>query len=209
MSHDIDRTCTIFIVDTGSYSGNFEREMVAYMTGCTGECEVGDDLAELANAEWRKAQSLPEEDDAGIQEDEDTEDDPVDGDDEDDLEDEDAFDEDDDDGIFGLPVPLQFDGDGCSRPATIWPTEGWVNDGYGNFSKSDGPGYGAYMSVAVAFDDLSAEQIKTLTERARYFCENYPKISKRSYNQTIPFTGIRVVRRVVVTTDTTLHVEKV
>lgn len=192
MSHDIDRTCTIFIVDTGQYSGNFEREMVAYMTGATGECEVGSDLAELANAEWRKAQRLLEDErDAsgtdGPQEEDDEE----------------------EDGIFGLPIPLQFRGDGCARPATIWPTEGWVNDGNGKFSKSDGPGWPAYMSVAVAFDDLTAEQIKTLTERARYFCENYPTISKRSYNQTIPFTGIRVVRRVVVTTDTELHVEKV
>lgn len=30
-----------FIVDTNSYSGNFEREMCAFMTGVVGECEVG------------------------------------------------------------------------------------------------------------------------------------------------------------------------
>lgn len=63
------------------------------------------------------------------------------------------------------------------------------------------------MSVAVAFeDDLTAEQIKTLTDRARYFCENYPKITKRSYNKKIKFTGVRVVRRVVTVVDTVVHV---
>jgi hypothetical protein len=31
-----------FVVDTDKYSGNFEREMCAYMTGHIGECEVGD-----------------------------------------------------------------------------------------------------------------------------------------------------------------------
>lgn len=30
-----------FIVKTNEYSGNFEREMCAHMTGVTGECEVG------------------------------------------------------------------------------------------------------------------------------------------------------------------------
>lgn len=31
-----------FVVDTSEYSGNFERELTAYMTGITGECEVGE-----------------------------------------------------------------------------------------------------------------------------------------------------------------------
>lgn len=31
----------IFVVDTDSYSGNFEREMCAHITGQIGECEVG------------------------------------------------------------------------------------------------------------------------------------------------------------------------
>ncbi len=36
-----------FIVDTDKYSGNFEREMCAFMTGRVGECGCGDDLAAL------------------------------------------------------------------------------------------------------------------------------------------------------------------
>ena len=34
-----------FIIDTDSYSGNFEREMCAFITGALGECEVGEENA--------------------------------------------------------------------------------------------------------------------------------------------------------------------
>ena len=36
----------VFVVDTDSYSGNFEREMTAHLTGHVGECEVGADLVD-------------------------------------------------------------------------------------------------------------------------------------------------------------------
>jgi len=36
----------IFLIDTDSYAGNFEREMCAYMTGRVGECGVGDEMVE-------------------------------------------------------------------------------------------------------------------------------------------------------------------
>ena len=36
------------IVDTENYAGNFERELVAYATGCYGDCGVGDGEAEDA-----------------------------------------------------------------------------------------------------------------------------------------------------------------
>lgn len=39
------------IVDTENYSGDFYRQMVAFATGCYGECDVGDDLAQRACAE--------------------------------------------------------------------------------------------------------------------------------------------------------------
>jgi len=35
-----------FVVDTDEYAGNFERDLVAYMTGQVGECEVGEECAE-------------------------------------------------------------------------------------------------------------------------------------------------------------------
>ncbi len=37
----------MFVVDTDKYSGNFEREMCAYMTGHIGDCEVGEEEAKL------------------------------------------------------------------------------------------------------------------------------------------------------------------
>lgn len=36
----------IFIVDTNSYAGNFEREMTAFCTGQYGECGVGEETAD-------------------------------------------------------------------------------------------------------------------------------------------------------------------
>jgi len=38
----------MFVIDTDSYAGNFEREMCAYVTGVVGECGVGDDVALIA-----------------------------------------------------------------------------------------------------------------------------------------------------------------
>ena len=37
----------VFVVDTDSYAGNFEREMCAFMTGKIGDCEVGKEFAEM------------------------------------------------------------------------------------------------------------------------------------------------------------------
>ncbi|GAG53416.1 unnamed protein product, partial [marine sediment metagenome] len=45
----------LFVIDTNRYSGNFEREMCAYMTGQLQECRRGDELAEIAEKE------IPEE----------------------------------------------------------------------------------------------------------------------------------------------------
>lgn len=46
-----NQSCFIVIVDTDSYAGNFERDLVAWMTGLVGDCEVGEEYAELARAE--------------------------------------------------------------------------------------------------------------------------------------------------------------
>ena len=37
----------VFVIDTDKYAGNFERETCAYVTGQLGECEVGEDEADL------------------------------------------------------------------------------------------------------------------------------------------------------------------
>jgi len=36
----------IFVIDTNSYAGNFEREMCAHLTGYVGECGTGEETAE-------------------------------------------------------------------------------------------------------------------------------------------------------------------
>jgi hypothetical protein len=37
----------IFVIDTDTYGGGFERELTAYCTGEIGQCEVGDEEAEI------------------------------------------------------------------------------------------------------------------------------------------------------------------
>ena len=41
----------IFVIDTDAYAGNFERGLCAYITGRLGECEVGEDEAEIFREE--------------------------------------------------------------------------------------------------------------------------------------------------------------
>ena len=49
MAAEIPRNETIwvFLIDTDSYAGNFERELCAYLTGHVGDCEVGKKDARL------------------------------------------------------------------------------------------------------------------------------------------------------------------
>lgn len=42
---NIDEESYLFIIDTDSYAGNFERQLTAYITGRCGECEVGSEIA--------------------------------------------------------------------------------------------------------------------------------------------------------------------
>ena len=41
----------LFVIDTDSYAGNFERAMCAYLTGQVGDCGVGEEQAEIAKQE--------------------------------------------------------------------------------------------------------------------------------------------------------------
>lgn len=86
----------IFIVDTDNHAGNYERDLVAYMSGQVGECEVGREAA----AEFVKDHP-------------------------------DLYDGDVDGIMFDLVARVP-DERGCHRPATIWPTPGWFNDGLGS-----------------------------------------------------------------------------
>lgn len=41
----------VFTIDCTEYSGNYERQMTAYITGVYGECEVGKDIADEIESE--------------------------------------------------------------------------------------------------------------------------------------------------------------
>ena len=50
MSHE-PKAPFVFVIDTDSYAGNFERDLCAYITGCIGDCGVGQGMAELYDKE--------------------------------------------------------------------------------------------------------------------------------------------------------------
>jgi hypothetical protein len=50
-----------FIIDTDSYAGNFERELAAYCTGATAQCNHGDGEAELFDRDFNCAGGWPDE----------------------------------------------------------------------------------------------------------------------------------------------------
>lgn len=150
------------IVDTEDYSGNFEREMVAYATGCYGDCGVGDYLAEQAQekmkhyAWWEKHMvNQPDED----------------------------------------------TGEDCMRPADIWPTPGWVNNGYGLHLREDSEEaealttcYPAYQSVVMVVDELPPQEVwEEFQERVIEFCEKVYPAEAPSYKKQHPITltGVR------------------
>jgi hypothetical protein len=48
----------IFIIDTDSYAGNFERDMCAYITGVVGDCGVGEEFAKMYEEEMNVDEDL-------------------------------------------------------------------------------------------------------------------------------------------------------
>ncbi|MCY8499753.1 hypothetical protein P8917_09350 [Bacillus atrophaeus] len=55
-----------FIIDTNSYSGNFEREMCAYLTGHIGDCQVGFEEAENYLSKYEKIKGVAQKEDKEI-----------------------------------------------------------------------------------------------------------------------------------------------
>jgi len=49
----------IFIIDTEQYSGNFERELTAYLTGRIGECGMGREYSDIFKEETKRKRSTP------------------------------------------------------------------------------------------------------------------------------------------------------
>lgn len=62
----------LYVIDTDSYAGAFEREMCAFITGIFGECNVGEEMAKAAIEEltseelaWMESNVYAEPDDSG------------------------------------------------------------------------------------------------------------------------------------------------
>jgi len=61
----------VVVFDTDDYAGNFERQMCAFLTGRVGECEVGQEIAELVaptlrHSAWYEEHVVEEPDDHGV-----------------------------------------------------------------------------------------------------------------------------------------------
>lgn len=50
----------IFVIDTDTYAGNFERQLCSFMTGVVGECGVGDDYAKLYYEDLKLPSDAPD-----------------------------------------------------------------------------------------------------------------------------------------------------
>lgn len=173
----------IFVIDTDTYAGNFEREMTAFCTGCTGECGVGERYAEMFLAEHGP-----------------------------DMADD-----------FRNLVAWYPDDHGVGRPAAIWPTPGFWNDGMGDEypdsafgtseviekyqakirehkakypastigSNGEPSKHPAYLSVAIFFHkEPSLEVLKLLCERAIAYKEYEGKPNK--------ILGFRLIKPVLI-----------
>lgn len=153
----------MLIVDTEDHSGNFEREMVAFATGCSGDCGVGDFLAKESRdkmthyAWWEKHMVMQE------------------------------------DKTYGADM---------MRPASIYPTPGWFNNGSGYHFRADSDEaetiegrYPAYMSVKMVVDEVPpAEVWDEFQERVIDYCERvYVQNAPHWKTQKpITLTGVRI-----------------
>jgi hypothetical protein len=127
--------------------------------------------------------------------------------------------------IFEGLVASVPDEHGCHRPASIYPTPGFWNDGVGNHwldkdwgkphvirayqkackeqklsPKGKPSRYPAYQSVAIFFDDRpTGRNLLLMMRRAREFPEVYAK--QREWNDPFKILGFRLVRERVVTEE--------
>jgi len=182
----------ILVIDTDSYAGNFERQMVAFMSGIVGECERGRKEAAVFKAE------LPGTD------------------------------------LEEVVISVRNEDDGAWRPASIYPSPRYWNDGYGNvYSKEvalddptavvaynkgykrQGPeaeevtsvprAWPAYHSVACFLSGVPDEDtINLLVGRAKRFCAE--RINRDGDPSPIEFLGARMVTRRIVTEETEVDV---
>ena len=176
MAVDLTGGLTILVVDTDQYAGNFERQMVAYMTGRLGDCAVGEKEAEAFALEFpdRDFESLV------------------------------------------CSVPDEY---GCWRPASIYESPYYWNDGLGgsweNGRDFDDPEimesykkewdlafpseamrfgtFPSYCSVACFLHEIpTVEEVDFLTRRAKEFASSFKKYDGAPYNITV--RSVRIIK---------------
>ena len=157
MMYETPNPMLIFIVDTNKYAGNFERQMIAYMTGMYGDCGVGQEEAIVFYKEMGflekdfvcKDSHLPYQDNPYL---------PY------------------EDNPFNEIITQLPDERGCFRPSAIWPNHNWFNDGNGKHYKEGTDvdksikKWPAYNSVATFLTEFpSQELLDIMIERAKKF----------------------------------------
>lgn len=161
-------TSVVVAIDTTDYSGNFEREMCAFVTGQVGECDVGSELAEDVEDElleqeksfvyeWIEEHIVQESDDHGCHR-------PC--------------------SIWPTPGRAN-NGRGGHFNVEDLPKDKC-------FAGTHWP---AYESVGIFFDEIPpTEVVETIISRAKRFAKNRP--DHRSYKgekKPLTLTGIRVL----------------
>lgn len=167
----------IFVIDTDSYAGNFERQLTAYCTGQIGDCGVGDDIAEKVPQDIKNlfddaVAMVPDEQGCAR---------PT--------------------SIYATPG---FFNDGLGNE---YPDEEWgkqhVIDKYLEAAKDYDEQWGteprrfpAYNSVAIFFfNEPTDEMVDILTIRAKEFTELIIKKSRRWLDHSkVKITGFRLVK---------------
>lgn len=139
-----------FAVDTDSYAGGFERELVAHMTGCYGDCDVGKDEALRARREMKRDPSLKKAR-----------------------------------RWFLKYVVNEPDDKGCARPASIFPTPGWFNDGMGN----------EHPTLKLGSQEVHDQYVESVRKYYGERIESAKKWFERSVNEEMAASARDAIRR--------------
>lgn len=108
--------------------------------------------------------------------------------------------------FFDLMLQLS-DEHGCKRPCSIWPTPGFVNDGYGEHFKMGSleakelkKQYPAYLSVALFFHEKPDEElICLLKKRTEMFLKlEHPKLRGFAIPEDLKILNFRLIKQHIV-----------
>jgi hypothetical protein len=99
-------------------------------------------------------------------------------------------------------IEFRTDDSGCDRPASIWPTPGWFNDGEGKHFRVGEDGkvpWPAYLSGAIYFCERPSDDLMDLIKRrAREFLNWKPD----SYSsRPAKITGFRLIKVTTAVTE--------